>query len=277
MKKQYALIGKTLSYSHSPLIHNTLFKALGAEAEYGLLELSPESLAAGLECVRAEYCGCNVTVPYKQAVIPFLDEISGEAAAVGAVNTIVNQNGRLSGLNTDGEGFMRSLPVSAEELKGKRVLVCGAGGAARVIVYRLLKAGAYVEIQNRTAENAERLLHELSAHVQAENGRYTARAGGSYFLCVNTTPVGMLSLQGSSPISAEQAARCEYVYDCVYNPAQTKLLRDAQAAGCKCAGGFGMLWHQAVLAQEHWGYVYTEMMLKAAQEHVWQAVFGHEI
>lgn len=132
MKKQYALIGKTLSYSHSPLIHNTLFKALGAEAEYGLLELSPESLAAGLECVRAEYCGCNVTVPYKQAVIPFLDEISGEAAAVGAVNTIVNQNGRLSGLNTDGEGFMRSLPVSAEELKGKRVLVCGAGGGLQV-------------------------------------------------------------------------------------------------------------------------------------------------
>ena len=206
-------------------------------------------------------------------MIPYLDEITGEAAAVGAVNTICRQNGRLIGHNTDGEGFLRSLPAEMRALQGKRVLVCGAGGAARVIVYRLLKAGAQVEILNRTPENARALLQALAPHTAVRNARCISDAEGDYALCVNTTPVGMLELCGRSPIRAEQAARCAYVYDCIYNPAQTRLLQDAAIAGRTGQNGFDMLWHQAVCAQEVWGYSYSEAVLTAIHRNIYERIF----
>lgn len=273
--KKFALIGKRLDYSLSPLMHNSLFELAGVQAEYGALECGEEELASVCAVLRKEYSGANVTVPYKSAVIPFLDEITGAAKRCGAVNTVINSGGRLIGDSTDGEGFMRSLEGfitpqrqltesgeraagAAEALKGKRVLLLGSGGAARAVLSSLLQCGAVTDVLNRTRKKAVDMLEEL-AHAGADCfcARVADRPMPEYFLTINATPLGGAGHEEETPL-AQGYMNSGAFYDCVYSPSVTRFLREAAEKGHMCRNGLGMLFEQGVLSQGLWGYEYTQ-------------------
>lgn len=249
------LTGYPLGHSKSPLLHAAALKDTGLKGAYDLFPVAPgaggkDGLEYLLQRVRSgEIHGLNVTIPHKQAVIPFLDALSPDAQAIGAVNTVVLQDGRLIGHNTDAEGFRldcrRSLGLSPG-----RALVLGAGGSARAVVHALKLDGWEIGISARRRSQAAGLPGDrlLSFPVTGQQ-----LSGFTPSLIVNTTPLGMAPHTQSSPWPADTPfpAGCG-VYDLVYNPEWTVFLRDARNAGAKTAGGLGMLIEQAALAFEIW-------------------------
>jgi shikimate dehydrogenase len=217
--------------------------------------------------------GMNVTIPHKQAVIPLLDEVD-QSAAIGAVNTIVNRNGRLTGYNTDGIGYVRSLKEETGiDLSGKRIVILGAGGGARGLVYALCRERpARIVVANRTAEKAEKLAQDMSAFGPVEGGgmehlpRHIAEAD----VLINTTSVGMAPQEGMSPVDADWLHSGLVVSDIIYNPMETALLRDAKEKGCTVHGGLGMLIHQGAYAFEYWTGV--DAPVQAMREAVLEAM-----
>ncbi len=255
------LIGWPVEHSVSPAMHNAAFDALGLHWRYTLLPTPPGRVKAALNDLKAQgYRGANVTVPHKQVVMPHLDEITGAARDIGAVNTIVVQDGRLIGHNTDGDGFLAALREAGFVPAGRRALVLGAGGAARAVVYALAQAGCAVTIHNRTVERAA----ELARHMQ----RFGVRAPvtempttatltdldlARFDLLVNATPVGMWPHTDASPWPETLPLPSHWtVFDLVYNPAETRLLAQARAAGATAVCGLGMLVHQGALAFARW-------------------------
>lgn len=252
----YGILGHPVAGSLSPAMHNAAFQALGINAAYVPFPVPPERLAeavAGLSA--AGVGGFNLTVPHKLAILPLLDEITPTAQAIGAVNTVRCEAGRLSGTNTDGAGLLASL---AEELDwqpgGKTVLLLGAGGAARGIAFALLAAGAAtLLIANRTPARAG----ELAAHCKAafpkanlDTPAWTELAGLGPHLLINATTVGMGD--GASPADLEPLGVSEGVVDIVYSPLETPLLRNAAQRGLPTLNGLGMLLHQGALAFGFW-------------------------
>ena len=221
------LLGRKLGHSYSPEIHSQL-----AEYSYELFEIEPEELEAFLKS--GAFSGINVTVPYKKAVIPFLDELTDRAARLGAVNTVVNRNGRLIGHNTDFFGFQTMLRASGLDVSGKKVLVLGSGGASNTAVAVLQDAGAEVNIISRSGENH---YGNLDRHADTA-------------VIVNTTPLGMYPQVGVSPVDLGIFPRLEGVLDVVYNPARTQLLLDAENRGIVAMNGLLMLVAQAKEAAE---------------------------
>ena len=256
------IFGYPIGHSISPAMHNAAFKRAGIDAVYEAWPTAPGDLPAGVAVLRnGNYLGANVTVPHKQAVMEHLDEIDDLAARIGAVNTIVNQSGRLLGSNTDALGFINSLQSEAgASAAGLNVVLVGAGGAARAAAYALADAqAATLTIANRTVERAESLSDELG-----QTGIETAAFGlaDADFLSaceradliVNSTSVGMLHgpAEGRSPIPAEVIQPGCVVYDMVYNPPDTPLLTDAEKAGAKAVGGLPMLVYQGAAAWTRW-------------------------
>jgi len=253
----YAVIGDPIVQSKSPAMMNRAFRETGINAAYVAFHVRPEHLAGAIVGMRAfGMGGMNVTIPHKQAVLSLLDEVDESAAAIGAVNTIVNRNGRLVGYNTDGIGYVRSLQEETGfDPAGRRIVVLGAGGGARGIVHALLRERpARVFVANRTAEKAERLARELGAFGPVEGGglgdlkEQIAEAD----LLINTTSVGMAPLDHLSPVEADWLHPGLIVSDIVYNPMETVLLRLAKEKGCAVHGGLGMLIHQGACAFEYW-------------------------
>lgn len=216
------LLGRTLSHSYSPAIHGLL-----GNYEYTLFEREPEELEAFLH--HGDFDGINVTMPYKQAVIPYLDEISPIAQRIGAVNTIYRRNGKLYGHNTDYHGFESMLLRSGINPRGKKCLVLGSGGASKVVSYVLENHGAQVMIISRSGENH---YENIMQHDDAS-------------LIVNTTPVGMYPHTGRSPVDLRDFSALEGVLDVVYNPARTQLLMDAEEKNIATMNGLWMLIAQA--------------------------------
>jgi len=257
------LTGFPLSHSLSPRLHNAALTAAGLEGDYSLFPVDPahpKALAALLERVRSgEIDGLNVTIPHKQAVIPLLDELSKTAQAIGAVNTIYLRNGRLIGDNTDAAGFwddVSSLMVNRKSkienhqspiTNRRSALVLGAGGSARAVVFALQAHGWDVSVAARRIEQAQALVTEFG--LQAACGLDSLIS--NFELLVNTTPLGMTpdtetcAWQGDFPPGA-------FVYDLVYNPPETLLIKRARAAGLQASNGLGMLIEQAALAFELW-------------------------
>jgi len=258
------IIGFPLSHSLSPVMQQAALDAAGLEGSYRLLPTQPEFLRARVQEVRREFAGANVTLPHKEAIIPFLDELSDEARAIGAVNTIVNRAGLLVGLNTDAPGFLKSLEEAKIAYKHKRVLLLGAGGAARAIAYALKKGGAKVLVHNRTTERAERLAEELGVGFLSDAA--LSHALKTCDVLVNTTTVGMKN-PAASPLEANLLPMRGAVVDIVYNPEITRLLLEAGNAGLKTLGGLPMLVWQGALAFELWtGHKpQVSAMYKAAQ------------
>jgi shikimate dehydrogenase len=210
------------------------------------------------ELKSAGFRGANVTIPHKQAVLPYLDQITADARAIGAVNTIRIEGESLLGYNTDGSGFVAALREGGFEPSGRRALVLGAGGGARAVVYALAQAGCAVAIQNRTEKRATRLAGEMAelgfgSQVVWMHGGPTRADLEAFDLLINATSVGMWPQEDASPWP-ETLPLCSHwtVYDLVYSPQETRLLSLARAAGVTAVGGLGMLVHQGALAFELW-------------------------
>ena len=267
---QLGLIGYPLGHSLSPKIHAAALEVCGLEGKYALFPIHPDDQQGLIDLLarvhNGEITGLNVTIPHKQNVISRLDELTPTAKTIGAVNTISMQNGRLTGDNTDVPGFLADLKkfLALEKRKLgdiKTALVLGAGGSARAVVYALVNDGWDVTVAARRAEQAA----ELVSQFQILNSRissieYHSTALDSLFptvsLIVNTIPLGMSPNIDSSPWPDDLPFPSNAaVYDLVYNPRETKLVRDARAAGILATTSLGMLIEQAALAFEIWtGY-----------------------
>ncbi len=236
----YGIIGWPVSHSLSPAMHNTAFSTLGIKAVYGLLPVEPKRLEAAIEGLRAlGIKGVSVTVPHKERVMKYLDEVDEIAQEIGAVNTILNKEGLLRGTNTDWLGAKRALE-EVIGLDGKEAVVVGAGGSARAIVYALVQSKAKVTIYNRTLSKAEALAEEFGAEARPLEELNQAKGN----ILVQTTSVGLG--EDRSLVPKEILPRFEVVMDLVYVPLETKLLRQAKEAGCKVIHGLKMLVYQGV-------------------------------
>ncbi|WP_373892872.1 shikimate dehydrogenase [Virgibacillus natechei] len=257
---QFALIGYPIKHSLSPWIHENFLHKANLEGEYSIYEISPDdSFPAGLKRLKDDHMdGFNVTVPYKEKIIPFLDDIDEDAAKIGAVNTVVNQNGRWIGYNTDGVGYLRSLESKFPDLhsdKSKRILLIGAGGATRGIYYALVQAGfLHIDITNRTTEKAAeiaKLKNDATTTTilpldQAEALLHV------YDVIIQTTSVGMKPSQEKVIFHVQQLKSPSIVSDIIYQPLETKLLKQARDAGAHVHFGHTMLLYQAQYAFEVW-------------------------
>jgi shikimate dehydrogenase len=259
------VIGWPVSHSVSPAMHNAAFAALGLDWCYVPLPVPVAPADRIGEAVRGLRAlglrGANVTVPHKQAVMPHLDRLSPAAEAIGAVNTIVVEpDGSLLGDNTDAPGFVADLREHGIDPAGKRVLVLGAGGSARAVVYGLAEAGCRsVAIANRTVDRAAQLAAEMEAHFPAVPiaahalPAAIATLAAEADLIVNTTSLGMTPNVDTTPWDeGVPFHRGQVVYDLVYNPPQTRLLRKAADDGATAIGGLGMLIWQGAIAFERW-------------------------
>ena len=253
------LIGDPVEHSMSPAMQNAAFHELNLDYLYVAFRVKAKDVGSAIAGMRAlNIRGLNVTIPHKMAVIPFLDEVDRLASKIGAVNTIVNEAGVLTGYNTDAGGFLQPLLERGIGLKGNQVLVIGAGGAARGITFALAESGASVVILNRTAGRAYDLARQLSKHFPGQhtggelNTDSLAAAIVDAKLVVNTTSVGMGAAENETPIPAKLLRQDALVYDIVYNPLRTRLFSEAQEAGCATIAGAEMLAWQGALAFQKW-------------------------
>ncbi|MBH5317023.1 shikimate dehydrogenase [Paenibacillus sp. GSMTC-2017] len=254
----YGVVGDPIRHSKSPIMMNRAFRETGINGVYTAFHVTPESLGDFVRGIRAMGIrGVNVTIPHKLQIMDLLDEIDAGASAIGAVNTIVNNNGHLVGYNTDGIGYVRSLKEeAAPDLSGKRIVVIGAGGAARGITYALLQENpSEITITNRTITKAEELASSLEGGAVKLNAAASDRLKD---LCegadivINTTSVGMFPNIGESPIRGEWMKSGAVASDLIYNPLKTTFLQEAEARGCKTHGGLGMFIYQGAYAFEYW-------------------------
>ena len=264
MNEPLGIIGYPIRHSISPIFQQAALDYHKIGAVYQAWGVAPEGLAAFMEELRSPNAlGINVTVPYKEAVIGYLDHVDDWARSAGAVNTIVNLGGRLLGYNTDGLGFLRALKeIGNFDPAGCRALLLGAGGSAKGVALALAGAGAsHLTIANRTLSRAEELAglvrtHNLRADAIAIDPPDGALAAASYDadLIINCTTLGMLHGQGEAetPLSKERISAKALVYDLVYNPPETPLLREAALAGAASLGGLHMLVYQGAASFELW-------------------------
>ena len=262
------IIGYPIGHSISPAFQQAALDHLGIAAEYRAYAVHPNAVGdfvRGLrvsDAIGPDFIGINVTVPHKEAVMPHLDEIDDWATEAGAVNTIVNRNGRLLGYNTDGYGFLRALRESGNfEPAGRRALILGAGGSARGVVQALLRANiGHLSIANRTPARADTLAQLATQRATpavamglADSVKLAVAVADSD-LIVNCTALGMRHGpdETASPLAGHRIPPHSLVYDLVYNPMQTPLLRQAETAGAATLGGIAMLVYQGAASFEHW-------------------------
>jgi len=235
----FALFGNPVAHSLSPLMHNAALQKMGIDATYCACRV--EDLEEAIEKIKKlPLRGVSVTIPFKTAVIPYLDEVEASAQAIGAVNTIRHEHtGRLKGYNTDWLGMVRGLEESIE-IKKKSFAILGAGGTARAAVFGIRQRGGTPVIVNRTPERGEKLAKEFGVPFYP-----LAQIKGIKADClINTTPVGMAPDRERSPLAREIVGRFRWVMDCIYNPLKTQLLKEAEEAGSTAINGLGMFVHQ---------------------------------
>ncbi|MDI6643311.1 MAG: shikimate dehydrogenase [Candidatus Hodarchaeaceae archaeon] len=257
--KIFLLIGDPVEQTVSPAMHNAAFEKLGLNCVYAAVNVPPRFLADTIAGVRAmRISGLNVTIPHKIAVADLLDELDESASLAGAVNTIKNQRGKLIGFNTDGDGALQALEDKIGSVKGKEVVLLGAGGAARAIAFSLAKAGARLTISNRTVPRAKALAlmieQKLGMHARpiSLNRDQLKKALKNADVLINATSVGMHPAVNQTLVTSDMMHRGLVVNDIVYKPIETRLLREARRAGAKTVNGLGMLVHQGALAFEIW-------------------------
>lgn len=275
--KYAGLIGHPVAHSLSPRMHNAAFDSLGIKARYLLWETCGDKLEESVQSLRApEMFGANVTIPYKEAVLRWLDEVDAQAARIGAVNTIVNRGGRLVGYNTDAPGFLRALRERigpAFDLRQKRVVLLGNGWAARGAAIALLDSHVNaLTILGRDHEHIELLVAHLRQHSAGsqlhgavldtpQDGNALAGAD----IVVNTTSVGLKPGDETRLLDVEALPTSALVMDMIFNPPLTPLLRAAQEHGCAVLNGLSMLLYQGTLALELWtGQPAPEQVMRAA-------------
>ncbi len=234
----YGVVGFPLKHSLSPVMHNAAFIARGLNAVY--LAFETRDLEGCIQAMKAlGIKGMSVTIPHKAAIISLLDEVDGAAKRIGAVNTVVNHEGRLIGYNTDAEGALKVLKEKIEPC-GKSCVLIGAGGAARAIGFILKEHGAFLTVTNHTPERGEELAKSLECPFVLLEEIKNAQAD----LLIQTTPVGMYPREDECPIPGDALKQGMVVMDIIYNPLETKLLRVARTRNCLTINGLGMFIHQ---------------------------------
>jgi shikimate dehydrogenase len=272
--KLFILFGDPVAHSLSPVMQNAALQAAGIDGLYIPWRVQSAGLPTAFESLRGmeNFGGANVTVPHKEQAFALVDTLTPEAAAVGAVNTVVARDGHLLGANTDGLGFLRSLHEEADCLpRGQHAVILGAGGAARAVTVSLAEAGAEpLVIVNRTVERAQSLAEFVHRKIGAsaiglglDDPRMPAMVSDCA-LVVNTTSVG-LNPSDPPPIDPNILQPGALVYDLIYRPRETALLREAKRRGCRVMGGLGMLLYQGALAFELWtGHKPSEAAMRHA-------------
>lgn len=249
--KVIALLGYPVEHSLSPLMHNTAFDYLGLDYCYVTFPVKDEMLQSAVMAIRAlNMAGVNVTVPHKENVIPFLDEVDKEASAIGAVNTVLNKDGKLIGYNTDGKGFSESLLEAGIEIKAKSILILGAGGASKAISFYLSEKAERLYIYDIDLNKAERLTGDLGS-LGGGNVLFTDSLKNipDMDIIINATPLGLKD-SDSIPVDISLIRAKQIIGDLIYK--ETPLLKEASKKGCKTFNGIGMLLWQGVFAFELW-------------------------
>ena len=232
--KTYALLGNPVAHSLSPLMHNAAYARMGIDARY--MSFCPKDIDEAVRLLRGEDIGgASVTIPFKVAIMGYLDHIDEGARHIGAINTVCRRDGKLTGRNTDWQGFIADLKTHMN-IGGKRFIVVGAGGAARAVVYGILREKGLPVVVNRTAEKAAALAAEFGCFWLPFEEMASVRGD----CLVNTTSVGMFPNVEASPIPKKILSRFRSVVDIVYNPIRTKLLQEAESVGCIPHTGLGM-------------------------------------
>ncbi|MBF0257358.1 MAG: shikimate dehydrogenase [Desulfamplus sp.] len=240
----YCIFGKPVSHSMSPLVHNMLFNQLGIDAVYLAFEI--DDMKNGVESIRSlGIKGASITIPFKEEILEHLDSIDEMALEIGAVNTVLNRDGYLVGCNTDCSGAIEPLKETTGSVAGKHVCIIGAGGAARAVAFGMKKEGCRITIVNRSKNRGEELANLV-------NGRFLTLSSfndltdlsNNIDIIINTTSVGMTPDIDKSPVNPSILNEKMTVMDIVYNPLKTRLLKNAENAGCKTVDGLAMFIHQ---------------------------------
>jgi len=257
--KLIAIIGDPVEHSLSPAMHNAAFDALDLDYVYMALRVPSGALEGAIATARVlKMAGMNVTHPHKIKIQSLLDKLDKSAELVGAVNTVKNDRGKLIGYNTDGAGAVRALKSEAGELAGRRVLLLGAGGAARAIAFSLVKEGAKLNIANRTTSRAKELTAAIRKSIGTNvglinlNRKELSETIKNTDIIINATTIGMHPNVNHTLLTADLMHKGLIVNDIVYEPLQTRLLTEAKKAGARTVTGLGMLIHQAALSFEIW-------------------------
>ena len=253
------LLGNPLSHSYSPAMHNAAIDGLGLDLVYLPLKVETRGIEACLKAIRElDFLGVNVTIPHKLAVIPWLDEISEISRRIGGVNTIVCKDGKLSGTTTDPEGFLAGFQEAGHSFDGKTVVILGNGGTARTLAFTLLLMAkpARVIVAARDVSKSRVLGQEIHQKLNRtlevlDLADYFHHAGEMEII-VNATPVGMFPNAEQSPLKPEWLREGQIVYDLIYNPEETVLMRNARQQGCQTVGGLAMLVHQGIASFKLW-------------------------
>lgn len=259
VKKWFAVIGDPIAHSKSPDMHSIWYDELNINASYIPIHVEKESLHHAVESMKLlGISGFNVTIPHKEEIIPYLDELDRTAQKMGAVNTVVRtSDGRFKGYNTDGVGFVKSLHAAVgKSLLEEQVLIIGAGGAARGIAFALDDAGySNISIANRTVAKAGQIAQNISGG-KALSLQQAEQMLERYKIIIQTTPAGMSSSDFELPFSLNRMAADTIACDIVYNPLMTPFLQFAEKKGAKVVTGLGMFIHQGATAFEHWLGIY---------------------
>lgn len=251
--QHFGLLGAKLGHSLSPQIHQMIFEELGIDGAYKLLEMPAQALKTELPVLAQNYTGVNVTIPHKVEVIPLLDVVAGEAAAIGAVNTISFKGGKSCGYNTDWLGFGMMLEYYGIAAGGKKAAVMGIGGASRAVIQYLVKKGAAeILLVSRKPQTVPQDVIKICGSVKTKCIDYEKLAAESGDILINCTPVGMYPKTGVSAVGADVIKNFAAAVDLIYNPAETEFLRLAKSLGKTAVNGLLMLAAQAVAAQEIW-------------------------
>ena len=272
MRRLY-LIGHPVAHSISPQMQGASIEALGLDYRYEAMPVAPESLGRAVAGLRdPSVAGFNITIPHKVTILPLLDEVDATTKAVGAVNTVVNEGGRLKGYNTDSPAAVRALGEAYGELDGCHVVILGAGGAARAVASGLAPKARWIRILARDTTKAEALASDVSKQHDVDilgTGFGEAQCSvGAADILVNATPVGMSPNVGKSPVNARLLHPSLLVFDLIYSPERTRLLQDAEAAGAKTLGGLTMLVYQGAEALRLWtGRQAPEDVMMGAARH----------
>jgi shikimate dehydrogenase len=234
----FALFGNPVAQSLSPLMHNAALKEMGLPGRY--VPLCVRHLPSAVQGLRGmDIRGVSVTIPFKSEIMEYLDDLDDEALRIGAVNTVVNDNGRLRGHNTDWRGLMYSLKGYIE-IKEKTVVILGAGGTARAALYGIVRQGGHPVIVNRTERKGRELAEDWGCPYESLKNIGKIKSD----ILINTTPLGMFPHGDDTPVDSGALKHYSWVVDVIYNPLKTKLLKDAETVGCRTLSGLDMFVHQ---------------------------------
>ncbi|MCC4034405.1 shikimate dehydrogenase [Enterococcus hirae] len=281
--KLTGFFAKPASHSLSPLMHNLAFSHWGIDDVYLAFEVDQTNLRQAVESIRTlDMLGVNVSMPNKTAVLAYLDQLSPEAELIGAVNTIVHQEQRLIGYNTDGMGFVRSVNETGHPIKNQKIVVLGAGGAAKAIVVQMALEGAqeitiykrlnatFLPLKEYFAKVSEKTGCPIRLHDYADESQLALDLSQANLL-INATDIGMGSKKDQLPIADVKLLHSQLaVFDLIYSPSETRLIQEAQKMGIKAYNGLGMLIHQGAIAFELW--THREMPVQNIRERLEQEV-----